>query len=206
MPTVTKIVLQQNKNRANIFLDGKFSFAIPLDLIFKYKLKTEKELDKELIKKLKKQGSEELIHTRLINFATLRPRSAREIKNWLRKKSVKKEITHKLFNRLKSLNLANDKDFARWWIEQRVNFRKISRKLIEKELKSKGVAKEIIEDTLQAAHIPPETELAKSALLKKLRNKNIENIKIQKIYNFLLRKGFSWETIKRAIDEVKTKE
>ncbi|MBI2268089.1 MAG: RecX family transcriptional regulator [Candidatus Blackburnbacteria bacterium] len=207
MSTITKVVQQKNKNRANLYLDGKFAFGVSLEAIFKYGLKQGKTLSWEEIANLRSKGSEEKIYASAVNFATVRPRSGKEIVDWFKRKGVDKEVSEKVFNQLKRLDLVDDKSFAKWWVESRTSFKFYSRKLLKFELKQKGVDQKIIDLVLEETDVPSEIQLAKQALRKKVRDRvDFSEDDKRRLCGFLGRRGFSWSTIKRAVDEVFTKE
>lgn len=207
MPTITGIEPQKNKNRVNIFLDGKFAFGASLEMVLRHGLRAGKELSEEKLKEFKKESNTEKIHAKALRFATLRPRSEKEIKLWFKRKGTDTQEAPVVFNRLKSLKLADDEAFARWWILQRSQFRPKGKIALTAELKQKGVGRKIIERVLEAQEVP-EKELAREAAVKKLTRLSrlpVEKKK-QKLLSFLGRRGFSWETAKDAVDEILQKE
>ena len=97
------------------------------DKIFNVLVPTEKKIR---IKGNKRVDEEEKIYARAVNFSTIRPRSEREIRDWFKRKKVIEEVVEVVFNRLKNLDLVNDLNFAKWWIEQRQTFRPKSKRFI----------------------------------------------------------------------------
>ena len=55
-----------------------------------------------------------------IRFLSFRPRSEKELSDYLTKKKCD-DLTSKriIESRLKKINLLDDEEFAKWWIEQR---------------------------------------------------------------------------------------
>lgn len=123
MPIVTSINSQKNKKRVNIYLDEKFGFGLDLENYMKLGLKVEQELSEEEIEKILKKAEFQKTLDKLLRFVTLRPRSEKEINDWLKKYKVHKSLKRGLFNRLKRLDLVDDKKFARWWVGQRLQFK-----------------------------------------------------------------------------------
>jgi len=131
----------------------------------------------------------------LARFASLRPRSEWEIKNWLKKKKINKEQADKLFNQLKSMGFVDDKAFCLWWIEQRLLFRPKSRRMLIEELKQKGISRQLLEEIMTGLeNIPKDEELAK-LIIEKKKNK----LPKEKLISLLERRGFSWNTIKSVL-------
>lgn len=144
----------------------------------------------------------EKLFDRLIKFALLRPRSEKEIKNWLSRKKVTPEDYLDYFTKLKRMELVDDQKFTFWWIDQRMSFRPRSRRELKAELLKKGIARSLIEETLAKVNID-ELKIAQGLLAQKgHRFQKFGSSKVkEKLAAYLARKGFSWEIIKTAIDE-----
>jgi len=198
---ITAVKPQKNKRRVNIYLDGKFAFGIDLENFLKLGLKVEQELTEEEIKEIIKKAEFQKTYDKLTKFATLRPRSEREIDDWFKKHKVHKSLHKELFSRLKRLDLIDDRKFARWWIEQRTAFRPRGKKALAVELRQKGIDRQLIKQVLDEAAID-ERKIA-SRLLRKKRYKweKLDKLKARKkMAEFLARKGFGWTVIKESID------
>ncbi|OGM29541.1 hypothetical protein A2630_00930 [Candidatus Woesebacteria bacterium RIFCSPHIGHO2_01_FULL_44_10] len=191
MSVITSIKPQRNGKRVNIYLDGKFGFGIDLENFIGLGLKVEQELTEDQLTQIIDKAEFTKVLNNLLNFATLRPRSTKELKDWLRRKKVSVSIHTKLFSRLKRLDLVADKKFAQWWVEQRVNFRPRSKRMLNYELRIKGVNREIISEVLKKTD-SDEVEMAKR-LLARRKNRDWETNA-----TYLARKGFDWGTIKKV--------
>lgn len=200
MPVITSINPQKNNRRVNIYLDGEFGFGIDLENFVTTGLKVNLNLTNEEVKKIIKKSEFQKTLDYLLKFATLRSRSEKEIRNWFRRRDVHKSLHGELFNRLKKLDLIDDRKFAVWWIDQRQSFRPKSKMVLEIELRNKGIAKEIISEVLEDVKID-EVKTAKEMLKKKSHKwKNIPKDKIkQKMSQYLAGKGFGWDVIKKAV-------
>ena len=207
MPIITKIKPQKNKKRVNIYLDNKFGFGLDLENFMRLGLKVEQEFSEKKIKEILKKAEFQKVYEKIVRFATLRPRSEKEINNWLRKYKVHQSLVKDLFNRLKRLELLDDIKFAKWWVEQRMNFRPKSKRIMIYELRSKGINKNIIEDVLSEVKID-ELKIAKELLQKKkYKWGKLPRLEARKkMSEFLGRKGFAWGIIKNVIDDISEKD
>lgn len=196
MSIITAIKPQKNKKRVNVYLDGKFGFGIDLETLMTLKITVGTELSNKKIEKIVKKAEFQKTLNKLLRFASLRPRSVFEIKQWLRRKKVHESLHKDLFNRLKRLDLVGDEKFARWWVEQRINFRPRSRRFLIYELRIKGIDKDVIEKVLEEIGID-DMKIAKD-LASRMRDKGTNK---DKVMAYLARKGFSWEIIRSVIDE-----
>lgn len=141
----------------------------------------------------------ERAYSKALKFLSYRPRSQKEIEDFLVKKKFDKDIIAVLIERLIELKFVNDEDFAKWWIEQRQQYRARSKRVIKQELRFKGIAQELIEKFLDEGESDFAIALAIFNKRKnKLRNLSPDEFK-KKTIEFLQRRGFSWDIIKEVI-------
>lgn len=200
MPTITSIRPQKNQKRINIYLDGKFGFGLDLENFVKLGLKVEQELTDRKIEEIVKKAELQKTLDKLLRFVTLRPRSEKEILGWFKRKKVHESLQKELFNRLSHLDLADDVKFARWWVEQRLQFKFKSKREIVQELKNKGIGKDVISQILSESGID-EKNIAKQLLEKKAyRWRNLGKREARrKMSEYLGRKGFGWGIIEKVL-------
>lgn len=200
MSEITSIKPQKNGKRLNIYLDNRFGFGIDLENFVFLGIKEGQEYSEEEIKEIIKKAQFQKTLDRLLRFATLRPRSKKEIEEWLKKKEVHKSLNEDLFKRLKRLELLGDEKFAKWWIDQRLSFKPRGKRALKYELFQKGIDKTIIEKILNTGEIN-EPKIAKELLKKNAykwkRYRGLDGK--QKKSQFLARKGISWDSIKKVL-------
>ena len=147
---------------------------------------------------------------RALRFLSFRPRSEKEIRDYLSKKKVSELVVQKIISKLKENKFLNDMEFARWWIEQRTLIKPRAWRVIKIELKQKGISKETIEELEQNTEFKLQNDLEMAIKLAQNRLPRYKNLPKEEIYQkmgrFLVSKGFDWETIKISIDEVFSKE
>ncbi len=201
MPIITAIKPQKNKKRVNIHLDGKFGFGIDLENFVKLGLKVEQELPEREVEEIIKKAEFQKTYDKLVRFTTLRPRSEKEVNDWLRKYKVHKSIHKELFIRLKRLDLLDDRKFAQWWIEQRITFRPRGKRALSFELRQKGIDRDLINQILSEVKIDEQKIACQLLKKKKYKWEKLGKLKARKkMSEFLARKGFSWAVIKESID------
>ncbi len=126
-----------------------------------------------------------------------RQRSEYEISLGLKKKKFPQETIKETLAFLREKKFIDDNVFAGAWIKERIA-RGIGPLKLQRELKLKGIEKQIIEDNLrQAKDTYSELETARGLAESRLgRLKNLPlPIAKRRIYGYLLRRGFSPETI-----------
>lgn len=202
MPTITSIKPQKNRKRFNIYLDGKFGFGVSAVALAKADLKVGQKLSRKEIEQLKEKDIKSKFYDRALKFLSYRPRSEKEMRDYLEKKGGDTKVVEEITGKFKKQNLVDDRAFATWWIEQRSRFRPKGKYLLWLELLKKGIKKEIIEDSLFSEK--EELDLAKKAARKKVKSyKNLEPLEFrQKMTAFLARRGFNWEVIKKVLEEI----
>lgn len=142
---------------------------------------------------------------RTYRYLGVRNRSEKEIRDYLNKKKAPQEVIEQIIKRLYEYKFLNDEAFARSWVRSRARSRPRGRRLLEIELKQKGIEKDLIEKVLNEENeeIPDELTQAKNLIGKRIEK--LRDAPRQEIYNkvgaFLARRGYGWETIKRAIDD-----
>lgn len=141
-----------------------------------------------------------------LKLLSFRPRSQKEILDWLERKKILPTLQKQIIEKLEELNFLNDEEFVKWWFDQRTNFRPMGKRRIEMELKQKGISWELISNF--QFPMTNEIDLAKKAAKKKIKPwQNLPPDEFrQKLTAFLARRGFAWETIKKTIDEILKKE
>ena len=202
MAQITAIKPQEKrKNRFNVYLDGQFALAISNELLVREGLKVGQELlpekREELVAKDRLGKAQEQIY----RFLSYRPRSEKEIYDYLGKKKLKDEEKEKIIKNLKEEKLIDDLEFARWFLEQRQTFRPKGSYALRQELRQKGIGEKIIDQVLPNRE--EELSLAKKALVKaeKKYASFLGREKKEKLMAYLRRRGFSWEAVKKAVDE-----
>lgn len=140
-------------------------------------------------------------------FLKFRPRTKKEIALYLEKKAKRyhfsQDLIKKLIDYLTDINLINDQDFVSWFVQQRNLAKPKSKFVLTQELIRLGIDKILIDEYFSKNEID-EFNLAKQALTR--RTSLLKNLKTkpgyQKAFNFLLRRGFSFEVTRKTIAEI----
>ncbi|MDH7475999.1 MAG: RecX family transcriptional regulator [Microgenomates group bacterium] len=139
---------------------------------------------------------------RLQRFLKIRFRTEKEIRDYLKRKKAPEKAIEKIINQLKEEEIINDQQFIKWWVDQRNDFKPKGSFALKQELLLKGIDKELLDNFFAGRDENQEIELALKAIKKKQKtlgfNKKGEHN--QKIINFLLRRGFSFEIAKKAFE------
>lgn len=144
-------------------------------------------------------------YDKALRFLSYRPRSEKEVRDNLQKKKASDSIIDLIIKKLQDQKFLNDRDFAKWWIEQRTLVKPTGRRLIKMELKKKGIDKELIDEIFDGIEdvVQNELEMARNLVERKIsKYKGLDRQKIyQRLGGFLSRRGFDYDTIRKSIDE-----
>ena len=95
---------------------------------------------------------------------------------------------------MEDLGYIDEKSYAQAFIRDSYKIKKHGKKRIAAELSLKGVKSKLIEEALTSAEVD-ETQIIKDVISKK------ENLEKEKLTAFLLRRGFSYDDIRRCMNE-----
>lgn len=187
----------KNPNRVNVFVNGKFAFSLDLTQVVDYHLKTGMKLTSEVFEELKKASEFGKLYQRALEWVLTRPRSRKEVYDYLYKKVYEKKLDKNYINnvilRLEEKKYLNDERFAEFYVENRFVKKGVSAKRLKMELMKKGVAKEIIEKVLSESGRNDEEEIKKIIAKKRARYDD------EKLISYLCRQGFSYELAKNLV-------
>lgn len=134
-----------------------------------------------------------------------RPRSEFEIRQRLKLKNYGDDIIENVVTNLKNTGDIDDVKFAKFWLDSRMRFNPVGDVVLKHELKLKGVSEAVIDTALDEKNKAfDEYEVALSMAAERFeRLKKLDRRKAAKrLYDFLLRRGFKYENVRRVIETV----
>ncbi|HUW21377.1 MAG TPA: RecX family transcriptional regulator [Candidatus Bathyarchaeia archaeon] len=218
MIKITQIKPQKGKFRFNIYLDGKFGFALSAEEAVKSRLKVGQELSENQVADLFFKDKLQNLYDQALRFLSFRPRSEKEIRDYLKKKAlniefralgfatesnkIKEELIKKVVIDLGKQGLVDDYAFAGWWCRQRAQFRPRGKKMVLAELRQKGVEEKLARKAVD--ELLDEFLIGQELVVRKFKKSHLLRIanrrERQKIGVYLSRHGFGWQTIRKVID------
>jgi regulatory protein len=202
---VTKIEVQKrNRKRRSVFIDGEFAFGLDEEVLYKSGLKKGEGLTEQRIKEITDEERKKEANEAALRFLSFRRRTEKQVREKLKKKEFDEKSIDATIDKLKEFDLINDLEFAASWVRDRLAFKPRGKKLLRQELWKKGIGKDIIErvtDDLCRAEDKAALELVERI---RKRYKNLEpKVAKRRMYSLLLRRGFSYETTKKALSQSK---
>ncbi|MEE4193740.1 MAG: RecX family transcriptional regulator [Anaerolineae bacterium] len=201
MAKITALKVQKkNPNRINVYLDGTFAFG--LSRIVAAWLNIGQELSAEKITELQAQDTYEVAYQKAVNFISYRSRTSQEVQRKLKDLEYEEAVIEDVVERLRSNHFLGDAGYAQRWVENRIDLKPRSHRLMAMELRQKGVADEDIDRALEDA--PADEELAYEALKRRIhRYVRLDFSDYRKKASaYLGRKGFSYSVISPVIKQV----
>ncbi len=199
--------LQKKGKKVLITFEDGNEINIFYEIIVKYGLRKQDEIDETLKNKLISENEIFKIRDSSFRYLTLRDHSVYELKNKLLKKKYSKIFVLRILEELKEKNYLNDERFTEKFIREKLYQKKFGINKIKAELFRKGIDRKTIEKMLI---LKTNNEIfyanAKMIAQKKysiLNERKIITDKIKpKISNFLLSKGYERSLINRVINEL----
>lgn len=142
----------------------------------------------------------------LLRLLSRRIYSRYEILKKLKNKGYTENIVSNLVLWLENKNYINDELFAEMWAQFRLQNKPIGSYKLNQELRLKGIKQDIIKKIIDKTYNEiDELTVARNLIKDKIVSAKIKNISIdpKKIYNFLLRRGFSTEISRNIYHELK---
>jgi len=261
----------RDENRVNVFIDGKFRFSLTIAQIADFKLKVGKILSDEDVNTIQKASDFGKLFQRTLEYALSRPHSEKEVRDYLKRKKMKREIEQKRYDsfieRLKNdeeykervkeirsnvrdknkrlsekdftednrfeytgraktglptkpgaaiseedienvisklidMNIIDDENFARYFVENRNRIKGTSEKKLRLELKNKGVSESIIQNVLSKNEFGEKIRDDRIEIMKMIEKKRRRGYDDAKLTQYLARQGFSFDLIRESLGSV----
>lgn len=200
----------RDKNRVNVFVDSVYSFSLDITQVGELGIRIGKDYTDAELATLKDESQFGKVYTRSLEWALTRPRSLREMRDYLYRKTrstrnkdgtlkegVSPALTERVFNRLLEKGYLDDEKFARFWVENRHLRKGASLRKLKSELQAKSVDPAIIEQVLGNSDRSDSEEIQK-VIAKKAKKYDDE----QKLIAYLMRQGFRYDDIKEAFSSL----
>ena len=199
-----KKYINKGKDKYQVFFDNDEILDTYEEVIIKYHLFEDKEIDKMLYKDIIKDTSLQEKINDCLKYIKVRLRSEKEIRNYLLKKNTSLEDIDLIISKLLRSNLLNDDLFCRCFINDKLKLTSMGDYKIKQELKKYGIADEIVlkyEYLFDKQLLEQKMDKLINKYLKSSKNKNINYLK-NKIYSNLMTQGYDVEMIMSKLDNL----
>jgi regulatory protein len=213
----------------HVFIDGKHAMRVSLDVAAAERLAVGQACPSERLERLHSAQELQGVYDSALRFLSYRPRSAREVEMRLRKKGNMPEQIAVVMEKLRQRGYVDDREFARFWVNNRMSFSPRGPRLLRSELRQKGVSQEIVDEVLaehtetqqesqqQAEEIAeiygvtedepaPGTDEATALALARKRVRLLDRLDPltarRRLSGFLARRGYNYDTIDAVLKRV----
>ena len=124
---------KRSRRRYNVYLDGEFAFGLAETEAVRLTLGD--WLSDEEITALKEADDVERAREKALSYLSYRPRSETELERYLKDKEFSDRVIEDVIERLRRVELVDDREFARFWVENRTRFRQRGRRALVVELR-----------------------------------------------------------------------
>lgn len=187
------------KTKYKVDLDGQFAFVLYKGELSRYGVKEGAELTEETVDEIYNTVLLKRAKKRAMHLLEDMDRTESGLREKLRQGLYPAEIIEKAIDYVRSFGYLNDARYAENFILSRRNSK--SRKEIHALLLGKGISDEEISIAFENCYGNQEEQEAVRRILEKKRvdPKTADDREMQKIYGYLARKGFRYETIRQVI-------
>ena len=188
-----------SKTKYKISLDGKFAFVLYKGELSRFHIREGEELSEETQQKIYADVLLKRAKLRALHLLSDMDRTENALREKLRLGLYPQEIIDAAVEYVRSFGYLNDARYAENFVRRRQGMK--SRREIRAQLLQKGVPSEMIEDAFEACGEEGGEADAIRRLLEKKRFDPVcaDEREIQRLYGYLARKGFSYETVRQVI-------
>lgn len=202
--TVTSVSpTQRDPQRVSVFIDGSFAFALPAIEAVNRGLKRGVELDEAAVQELAALAEAEKAVEAAMTFVSYRPRSEREVRDRLRRREFSPPAIDYAIEKMRGWKYLDDRSFAEFWVENRVEHSPKGRRALASELRAKGVDREVVDTVLE------ETDLSEDVAALELARKRLrslsgldEQTQKRRLGAYLGRRGYGWDVVGPVLREL----
>ena len=198
---VTQVV-ELSKSRSKVYIEQEFAFVLYKGELRLYHIREGEELTEEDYDTIMQEILPKRAKLRAMNLLKSREYTTVQLRNKLKQGFYPDEVIEKALEYVDFFHYTDDLRYAKDYITYHAE--KKSRKRIEQDLQNKGISREIMEQAW-AEWQELGGQQDEQAMIRELLNKKHYNVEQadykeqQKIYAFLMRRGFSGEQIRRVM-------
>lgn len=188
-----------SKTKYKIFINGKFAFVLYKGELSRFHIREGEELTEETRNKIYSDILTKRAKLRAMHLLSDMDRTENALREKLRLGLYPPEIIDAAVGYVKSFGYLDDGRYAENFVRSRQGIK--SRKEIRAMLLQKGVSAELIDNAFESCSAEGGEEDAVMRILKKKKFDpgNADDKEVQRMYGYLARKGFSYETVRQVI-------
>lgn len=202
MSQITSIEPQvKDKNRCNVYVDGRFYCGIKLEVAVKYRLKAGMTVDKSYLDEIQLETEKAQAVDKALTHLSASPKTEKQMRDFLIKKGYVAAVADYVMERLKYYGYVDDDNYCKTYV-QSVSGK--SKRAMEAELIKRGAEKSAIERAL--SDFEDDAEEVYTLLQKYMRGKQLSRENLYKGSRYLISKGYDYDAVKDACERLENDE
>ena len=198
---ITSMKQQKNsQQRYSVFVDGRFAFGVTEKDIADFQLKEGKILTENTYHYIMEHMVYQKAQRAALHFLERKYRTKKEVSDKLVSYGYSDSVIERVLFFLEKYGYVDDWEYAQRYLRQRQKMNPRGQFLLKRELREKGIEDSLIEKAFCAV---PQEELSEALKVlgrKAYRYDLLDSKDRHKLYQLLLRRGFSYDTAKKALD------
>jgi regulatory protein len=208
MPLITAVTPSpRRQGRFDILVDGRPVGTLSLDAIERLRLHVGTEYLEPLADSVALEAARLRTFDRALEMLAFRARATRELRtSLLRKGEDAANVDHAL-ERLTAMGLLDDASYARQYAHAKIVGPGFSRRRLQAELAKRGVAREVADAAI--ADALAEDDVNSDAILERVAARKLRALqkedpptKRRRLYEFLARRGYDSDDIRRVMERM----
>ena len=138
-----------------------------------------------------------------LKLITIKDRTEKEIRTKLKEKNFDENTIEEEIEFLSNYGYINDNRYAQHFTSDAINIKKWGKSRIRTELLRRGVDRDVVDEVIEEAFSETDDDRLYTEMEKRFKNADFSNMKERtRIFNFYLRRGFSPDEIKGAMNRL----
>lgn len=202
MAEITSIEPQvKDKNRCNIYIDGRFYCGIKLEVAIKYHLKAGMQVEKSQLEEIQLETEKSQAVDKAMTHLSATMKTERQMRDFLVKKGYTEAVCDYVIEKLQYYKFIDDYAYCRAYVN---SVRGKGKRAIEADLFKRKARRDAIDEALN--DFTENEDDAYSLLQKYMRGKEVNKINLLKGYKYLLSKGYGYDVAQSAVEKFGVKE
>ncbi|MFR0593480.1 recombination regulator RecX [Limosilactobacillus mucosae] len=204
MAKISKIEAQKRPGRYNIYLDGKYAFAVAESVLIKYRLMKGMELDQPQLKAMTNDDEIAKAYNKMLDYLSHQLRTEHDVYEKLRQLKTPEEYIEPVMQKLRGLHLLDDHEYAASYVRTVMNTELKGPQVIRQKLRQKQIG-ELDIDSALAQFTPALQQENATKLAKKLFKRYAKlptRRQEEKVHQGLITNGYAADLFSEIKDSV----
>lgn len=187
------------KTKFKVYLDEQFAFVLYKGELSHFKIREEGEVSQELVDQIKKEVLVRRAKLRAMHLLNYMDRTEKQLHDRLKQDLYTEDIIEAAMSYVASFGYIGDEGYAKRFVSGKQNLK--SKREIEQMLYQKGISQSVAREAISECY-NEESELEAIRRLVEKKHFDKENAtekEKKRMFDYLLRKGFSYEEIRQVI-------